>query len=477
MDAPFKKEKKEEIGLDMTPGRLRKPHYTPTAKGLDDFLKPPKTGGRSGLRFSSVAVEGGDTGTQENACSTSKPSTGNGSNQAMVNHTAAVKTGTPRLENAGKSTGNGTKRRGEKFVYTENRRCITKIDYRGYKSGSVRNTGKNADFVSKRLAPFAKSNGGTGNGAQVGYLGRTGALEGDLFSCIGNTFKIYNNDEAISMFSGDPTISVILSPEDPGADLVELAKRFMKDIYSAHADAEPSFWCAAIHGNTNHKHVHIIVSTIGKNRMSEALIRPSYVHSGQLQKDVGALLTEIQGPRTWKEIIEADKRKRNILHLTGIDRDMINAAVKMEDGTSVLTLKDLPSTKKEKASRRLQTLKKFGLVESSGNRDGVWTFQPGAISRLSRAEYSEHFGLTENELNNSILDIKYTPDYNGIILESVQIDKNTMLFMIRDENGHIHLRKEKIKNSEDAARYTALEDVSIQTVRDGFKELRARSRS
>ena len=27
MDAPFKKEKKEEIGLDMTPGRMKKGHF------------------------------------------------------------------------------------------------------------------------------------------------------------------------------------------------------------------------------------------------------------------------------------------------------------------------------------------------------------------------------------------------------------------------------------------------------------------
>lgn len=473
MDAPFKTEKKSEIGIEMTPGRPRKPHFTPTGKGVEELLKPDKVSGGSRMPFFNKPGSSTVDASSENAASTViKKSTGRGE-EAVV-----LKTGTPRLENSEKAAKAGETAGRTKtvtrFVYTENRKCIVKVDYRGYKGGSVRNTAKNTDFVTKRLAPFLKENGGTANGAQVGYIRREDAIEGDLFSCAGNTFRVYTGNEAITCFMGDPTISVILSPEDPGADLIELAKRFMKDIYSAHADAEPSFWCAAIHGNTAHKHVHIIVSTIGKNRRDEAVIRPNYVHSGNLQKDVGRLLTEIQGPRAWKEIVAADKRKKNILRLTSIDRDMLKISERQADGSKLFTLGNIAPTKKEKAKRRLQILKRYELVEASGNRDGIWTFLPGAEERLKRAEFSEYFGLTEEELNKSVLDFKYTPDYSGIILESAKVDKDTMLFMIRDDIGRLHLRKEKLKNAGDEERFTKLEDVSIQTIRDGFKLLTAR---
>lgn len=459
MDAPFKKNIKEEIGLDMTPRRLKKKHFTPQVKGLEELLKPAKSGKRSHGGAHPEAGFGEDEPGKAESVIRPRPK-----GQAAAMNRA----GTPQLENTAK-TGKGTgTEKAKKFVYTADRKCIVKIDFRGTHAG--RPTGRFSS-ASARLAPYLKETGGDVAGARVGYITREDALDGELFTSDGNTLRIYSGQEAGRMFGDDPTLTIILSPEDPGADLVELAKRFMKDIYSSHSPTEPCFWCAAVHGNTAHKHVHILVSAVGRDRVSDAVIDPKYVHSGRLQKDTSDILTEIQGRRSWQEVMKAERAKKNVLRMTTIDHDMLKVSQRQSDGTSIFILSDLDKSKKDKASRRLQTLKKAGFVESAGNNDGTWIYKPGAVMQLTRSEFSDYFGLDEEEMKNSVMDYKATPDYDGVILESVRTDRSTMLFMIRDEIGKLHLRRERLQTEEDAERLAGYGRVSIRTVEDGFSRI------
>lgn len=466
MDAPFKKEKKEEIGLDMTPGRMKKGHFTPRSKGLEEFFEPGRSGGR---RSSAERPEAGSGEEASPAEPVIKP--------RPKGQTAPVnRAGTPSLENTAKDGKNREKQKSgkaKKFVYSADRKCIVKIDYRGTHAGSrgCREGGVYSS-ASARLAPYLRENGGNVTGARVGYIVRETALEGELFTSDGNTLRIYDGSEANRMFGTDPTLTIILSPEDPGADLVELAKRFMKDVYSSHAPAEPCFWCAAVHGNTAHKHVHILVSAVGRDRHSDAVIDPGYVHSGRLQKDTADILTEIQGRRSWSEVMKAERAKKNVLRMTAIDYDMIRMSQRQTDGSSIFILGDLgEKVKKDKASRRLQVLKKAGLVESAGNSDGTWIYKPGAVMKLTRSEFSDYFGLDEEEMKNSVMDYKETPDYDGVILESVRTDHNTMLFMIRDAGGKLHLRRERLQTEGDIERLAGYGNVSIRTIEDGFSRI------
>lgn len=460
MDAPFKKSKKTEIGVDMTPGYAKRKMEMPqTPLKPVDLMKGVGRGRRSAPRPSEVSAP--------EPAPKVKP---------MPRTNASKPSSVPKVQKTNSQT--PAKAKGKKFVYAAARNCIVKVDYRNYQKGKGSAAG-NTNLVSARLAPFMKQNGGTTVGAQVGYIRREEAMEGALFTVRGNSFIAYNGAEAIYLFGDDPTMTVILSPEDPGADLTELTKRFMKDIYNNHVEEPPRFWCAAVHGNTDHKHVHIILSTIGENG-KDARIDSGYVHSGRLQTDVSNILTEIQGSRTWNETLKANKRKRNALLLTHLDEIMFKHIEMQEDGTGKFLLKSLEEpekknagkkskkTLKESVGRRLQTLKSAGLVYNTDDRSGTWFFKPGSFAKLRRADYAEIFGLAEAEINSMIIDSELTGAYSGTIIESAEKDEKNMLFMIKDDEGKIHLRREYVKEAEDKERLTKLDSVSIGAFKKGY---------
>lgn len=461
MDAPFTKKKKSEIGVDMTPGYVQRKWQIPqTPLKPVDLMKGVGRGRRS-------APRPGEVSTPETAPKV------NPMPRTAVSKPSVV----PKAQNTNSQTpAKATK--GKKFVYAAARHCIVKVDYRNYQKGKGANKG-NTNLVSARLAPFMKKNGGTTVGAQVGYIRREEAMEGALFTVRGNSFIAYNGAEAIYLFGEDPTMTVILSPEDPGADLTELTKRFMKDIYNNHVEEPPRFWCAAVHGNTEHKHVHIILSTIGETG-KDARLNYNYVHSGRLQTDVSEILTEIQGGRSWNETLKANKKKKNVVLLTSLDEVIFKHVEMQEDGTGKFLLKSLDEPGKENDGKkpkkdlkkyvenRLKKLKRAGFVYNTDDRSGTWFFKPGTFAKLRRIDYAEIFGLTESEMNDMIIDSELTPAYAGTIIESAEKDKNNMLFMIKDDEGKIHLRREYVKETDDKERLKNLDAVTIGAFKKGY---------
>lgn len=339
------------------------------------------------------------------------------------------------------------------------RRCIVKIDFRTGAKGDS----KSRALISARLAPFMKSGGGTITGARVGYINRKEALDGTLFSAKGNLLIGYTGEEAGMMFGSDPTIAIILSPEDPGMDLIEFTKRFMSDVYTPHSDAAPRFWCAAIHGNTKHRHVHIIASTVGEDGHRNATIREKYVHSGALQGASERILMNMHGMRSWNEVADAERRKRRELSFTWQDGEILRAGTGHEDGSidfEVSSIKDLQ--RRQKIEKRLRLLRKNHLAENNPNTRGLWHIKAGVMSFLRRSIYANAFGLTDDEISRMAIDEKGEKPYRGTIIESADAGARKMVFMIRDENGKIHLREENIWQDAERDKLSSLSLMTIE---------------
>ncbi len=466
MDVPFKKERKTEIGVDMTPGRIKKTGDIPEFK-LGNLLRPVGRRGGGGFKPSNgTDAPEADSPLPVPAVPRFTAESSAPSEDSSRSASSAEKSTADKSHTAPKS---------RKSSFKPSRRCIVKVDYRNISTPAGKKSqarDANRRMVSARLMPFMKPDGST-VGAQVGYIKREDAIEGCLFNYKGNGLQALDEGMVVNEFDNRPTLTIILSPEDEGMDLYELTKRFMKDIYIPHAPSEPLFWCAAIHGNTEHKHVHIILSAEDIDG-NDARIDRNYVHSGSLQKDTADILNDMSGYRTWKEQLALEKKAKNKLSFTWTDKTIFSNAVEQEDGTLKLILENINKKNgvKDKVSRRLQVYKKNGLAKNTDDRSGTWFIQPGTEERLRRQDFVDAFGLTEADFDNMIMDTRKTPAYAGTIIETAvaqyemrkENSPDVILFMIKEQKNEeqkegenvdkeketekIHLRREYVNKGE-----------------------------
>lgn len=460
MRNPFEKERKTEIGLDMTPrrivvrggsGTLPDPHL------LDEMLK-------SG-RKPRQTFEGKPT--SQRIPSSPRP---------------------PRIPRTKPEKADAPVSRRMKMPVGSPRRCIVKVDMRGYAPSDKGKDG-NKRLLGYRLDPF-KSSSSVRTGSKMAYIGREEAIDGELFSYENGKLTGWDKTDASAMFGQDPTISIIISPEDQNVDLMELTRRFMEEVYRSNTSEAPSFWVAGIHGNTNHRHVHVVASCTGREGGNSKLYA-NCIYSGRLHRDTQRLLNDMMGPRGWAEEAEIMRRKQNRRKLTHTDEEMFrtvrnrrNEARKrgetVREGLFVLSdIKaaggDKVNTQKKKSmcSRRLQELKGYGLAykdETCGK--GEWLFTPDAEEKLRLAEFEEEFGLTKEDLEEMKLDGPFEKAYTGEIMETVELDDGeTMLFLIKDhDTGIIHLHRERV-GEEMKHRIEGAENIAFRNIKDGLLRL------
>lgn len=464
MRNPFEKERKTDIGLDMTPGHLV--IRSGSGKLPDMFGGSPSRGGDRKAYLPNPVVH-----PKKQPVTPRVQKKNEGTKAPVSGKVAAPKGGS--------------------------RKCIVKADMRSYADSTPGGKKGNARYISARLSPFMK-NGGSTTWAKVSYIGRDEALDGTLFSYTDQGLLLgWEGKSAISEFGSDPTMTIILSPEDPGADLVELTRRFMEEVYRSNAKEQPRLWVAGIHGNTKHRHVHILVSCRGK-KGGDARVSKSAVYGLRLKTGAERILTDMQGARSWAEEAEARRRANNRIRLTGEDSVMFRA-IRMRERKDlkegrpvrpgVLFLSDIKAPprkdgdgkngKKEDrektpekddgktrdrkfrsaCSRRLQELKLLGLVSKEGCAQGEWQFSPDAESTLRKAEFEEEFGLTPEDMETMHLDSPLDKGYQGEIMEYAETpDGRSMLFLIREKTPGgdiIHMHRETV--TED--RKTRLESV------------------
>lgn len=445
MRNPFDKEKKEEIGVNLTPKMVYVRQHIDKIRPLDEGGAMPRK--HKGDNYNPQGVR-------------------------------------PRVNlvfQEGKREGEEVK----PFIpkphsqQTYPRHCIVKVDLRGYKGSTIGGSYGNKRLITTRLSPFNYGRGASGTGStggKVAYIGREEALEGQLFTCYGDKIRGWETTkDATDEFKTDPTMTIILSPEDPGADLVELTKRFMEEVYRPNSKEAPRLWVAGIHGNTNHKHVHILISCKGVHG-GDAQLEKKFVFSGGLQKATGEILTQMQGPRTWAEEAAAEKRKNNrkkwlredqVIYTTAKDH-MHDAGNEVENRNELMfRMSNIEAgNKKLKAScsRRLYELKQWGLVKK-GEKRGTWILTLETENYLRSGEFAEAFALSEKDLESMKIDTPFDNPYSGEIMETVESNNGKMMYFMISETkpneGKIHLRKEAIMKDDDRYHYERAEGVNI----------------
>ena len=174
MRNPFEKERKTDIGLDMTPrrivvrggsGKLSDPHL------LDEMLK---------------------SGRKPRQTFESKPSP----------QKIPASPRPPRIPRTKPEKADAPVSRRMKMPVGSSRRCIVKVDMRGY-SPSERGKEGNRRLLDHRLDPF-KSSSSVGTGSKMAYIGRDEAIDGELFS--------YENGKLTAV---SDCIEIIADPNDP----------------------------------------------------------------------------------------------------------------------------------------------------------------------------------------------------------------------------------------------------------------------
>lgn len=309
---------------------------------------------------------------------------------------------------------------------------------------------------SRKIASYAGVKGsmdtGQYNAGMVGYISRAEAAvennpewedanrETPLFTVEGGKKRMLNASEAIGIIGDSSVFTVIISPEDKGADPADLADRFMMKL--ANKLKQKSIpWVAATHHNTEHDHVHIIVKREIDGQVLQ--IPPNYIKKGA-RKDCEDILTDMLGERNWQDELEKTKNIAKEHRFTQTDKMLLAISRYDKENPG-----DIPTYRIRNRSphestlllERLKALRKLRLV--SCTKDGIWHLKPGFEENIRKQEYVEALDL--NDVSDCILDKDKTP-YIGTVMKFARPNEEDrkVFMLIVGEDGLKHLRTDYI---------------------------------
>ena len=322
------------------------------------------------------------------------------------------------------------------------RRCSVSLSYSG-RSSSGLNAVKNAK--------------------KIGYISREDATKADLrpfWEEATDETRIYTgsepnhpeyltNEEAVNLIGDTPVFRVVLSPEEKGVDLSGLAVRFMEESFMPALGTYDVNWVAANHYNTEHPHVHILVSRIGNTEERPLLKFPhSYLADGKMMKDARDIVTSMMGARTSDEERKLSMARTSRFAYTDTDR-RIESRVKREGGLDVLTMEAMSHEaikRRTEMRRRLSWLSaNTGAVWFDKDKD-AWMLKPTWKDRLRIEENAEKLGIERKEKASAIVDGRETVPYSGTIRKAHTVDDNPDkgIFSIVDKEGRVHIITDSI---------------------------------
>jgi len=168
---------------------------------------------------------------------------------------------------------------------------------------------------------------------------------------------------------------IILSPEDPAADLdrttQEVIKRIEKEISGTVE------WGAVVHRNTDHPHVHMIVRDRLRSGVEFTLPR-DLIRQG-LREAVQESLTRQLGPRTLEEIEEQKQVELTANRVTPLDRRLSDRLVSAPDGNE---FRNLDSARNLPEGSRLRHLARLGLAKPLPG--GEWKVRSDFVTQLQQ---------------------------------------------------------------------------------------------
>lgn len=357
------------------------------------------------------------------------------------------------------------------------RKCTVKVSY-SKESGdkAVLYTGKKVGYISRAEATLADSK----------PFYETAEGERRCYTYEGSRKVMITNEEACRILGDAGIFRIILSPEDPGVDLSEFARKFMRQVFTKAIGGYSPLWVAANHYNTEHPHVHILLSAIRPNaigtdgrRSDGGLQRYWYfneklVKNRTLYRDACRLLTDFIGPRTPEEERFYNQKKVENEGYTSIDKQISKYAHwdRQERGVRNINydmFSKLTFSEKQLIRRRLRFLTGHSEKVSYDPSTKTWRLESGWDTDLKKKEHLESLkmlGVRNRE--EIIFDGKDTPAYEGVI-KSFSVDDEDpekLTFHILDKDGRSHVIEERIGLDVDR-RLLKEKKVQIGFLKDG----------
>ncbi|MEO1305749.1 MAG: DUF3363 domain-containing protein [Pseudomonadota bacterium] len=208
------------------------------------------------------------------------------------------------------------------------------------------------------------------------YISRDSAVRGeDQGRVFDGASNDVNRDQFAEVAKDDRHhFRLIVSPED-GVEMQDM-KPFARDLVSAmEKDLQTRLeWVAAVHDNTDHPHVHIVVR--GKRNDGRDLVMPRAYISHGIRERAEELVTLELGPETQFERDAKLARQTGAERLTQIDRTLD----RLSDENGLLNLAKTPARYRSINAARLRTLKSLGLARhQAGQR---WHLSAGFTRTL-----------------------------------------------------------------------------------------------
>lgn len=269
--------------------------------------------------------------------------------------------------------------------------------------------------------------------------------------------KLMSFDEAAYMMRDQEVFRIILSPEVGGnVDLSLFAKKFMEDSFSGvnGLGRRPSCYVACNHYDTDHPHVHILVSRSpapGVNDKEKLLGFPSsYISGHKAQNEAAAILTTMMGPLSRREYLENQQKLITAIGYSAFDRDIKNVQSRSYDSNGILSEFVITKFELDHVSprRKKAVLARLSFLDADTDyvrRDleGNYHLHPDWQKKLYAREKLDKMGLNAG---NAVWDQKVNTPYKGTI-KDIKIDndfKEEVLFKIVDSDGKIHVIKDKV---------------------------------
>lgn len=345
---------------------------------------------------------------------------------------------------------------------------------------------------SKRLS---EGTNGDKNTKKISYISRdeaTGEKVRPFYEDTTETERVYTaakpgypeymtNAEAAAYLGDVPVFRVIISPEDKGVDLTGLAVRFLQESFFPAVGTDKVHWVASNHYNTEHPHVHILISRIPENAKSQELLHfaPAYLVGGRFRRDAGRILDSLMGLRTPDEERRLEMARAARFAFTDIDRLIESRATK--DGPvlrlSAETIKHEDRATQAAMRRRLSWLSRNAGSVWFDKEKGEWNLRRSWKDALHIEEASSLLGITPDEKKSAVVDSRHTKPYKGIVRKSVGIDDepDKALFSIEGEDGRIHVLADRLTEGEDPGSFEGKEvEIGFQTNRDGSVQKKPR---
>ena len=336
----------------------------------------------------------------------------------------------------------------KKAISGGQRRCLVKITY------------------SDRSGPdIARS-----NAAKVAYISREEAAirpkpyyeeavrDQAVYTYNSKGEKVFiRNERVIDRLGDKPVFRIILSPEDSNVDLSELACRFMKDSFFPAIGSSTPLWFAANHYNTEHPHVHILVSRVPMEKGARAgrngylRFSKDYVRKQKAFRDAGRILTDFMGERSVEEAMEISRKLVENRSYSYIDHQIHLLSHREGDRCSI-TFEDM--RKRDKEMRNILRRRLTYLGRHSGGRvryDSAihgWWLDKDWDAELQKHLKMERAGIDMDDADKVVMEGKgddFVPYSGRIVSHRISDeDPDSYIFSIVDEKGKLHVLEDEI---------------------------------